>query len=221
MRFYFKLGLVLVTLWKLLPSVVWASQSALVQCMFVHFARLSPCAKALSVTLTHFFVAWTVTISEHRISLESAFWKEFLPSLTTLDQPPSNYAGLVVAAVFKISSKYVGIICSLATRRTLDILKLLKCINKAYPEQSWSHIMKRHSSRVIVTKEHSAGAWAILTKTALEPEPFHFYNSSASLVCSTVLYHNSKLWWSVQNNAVGQGGKQLRWVFAWFHTTLT
>jgi len=45
-----------------------------------------------------------------------------------LDQTPSNCVGLVVVAVFKISSKYVGIVRSLATRRTLGIPKLLKCI---------------------------------------------------------------------------------------------
>jgi len=39
-----------------------------------------------------------------------------------------------VVAVFKISSKYIGITPSLATRRTLGIAKLLKCINKAKPE---------------------------------------------------------------------------------------
>ena len=48
---------------ELLPSVVWPSQSTPAQCMFAHFARLSPCAKTQSVTLTHFFVAQTVTSS--------------------------------------------------------------------------------------------------------------------------------------------------------------
>jgi len=51
-----------------------------------------------------------------------------------------------VVAVFKISSKYVGIIRSLATRRILGIPKLLKCINKAQPEQSRSRVIKKYSS---------------------------------------------------------------------------
>jgi len=64
-----------------------------------------------------------------------------------------------VVAVFKISPKCVGIIRSLAKRRTLGIPKLLKCINKAQPEpeRSRSHVMKKHSS--------GAGAGAMLTKT--------------------------------------------------------
>ena len=37
---------------ELLPSVVWTSQSTLAQRMFAYFARLSPCAKMQSVTLT-------------------------------------------------------------------------------------------------------------------------------------------------------------------------
>jgi len=39
--------------------------------------------------------------------------------------PDFDYAGLVVVAVFKISSKYVGITRSLATRRTRGVPKLL------------------------------------------------------------------------------------------------
>ena len=45
-----------------------------------------------------------------------------------------------------IGSKYVEITPSLATRRTLGTPKLLKCINKAQPERSWSHVLKKHSS---------------------------------------------------------------------------
>jgi len=62
-----------------------------------------------------------------------------------------------VVAVFKISSKYVGITRSLATRRTLGIPKLLKCIIKAQPEPGYEK------------------------KTAAEPEPFHFYKSSTTM----------------------------------------
>jgi len=48
---------------ELLPSVMWPSQSTPAHCMFAHFARPSPCAKTQSVTLTHFFMVQTVTIS--------------------------------------------------------------------------------------------------------------------------------------------------------------
>jgi len=80
----------------------------------------------------HNRVAILVTIRE-QVSPKSDFLKRFLLTPTTQDQTPSDsdYAGL---AVFKISSKYVGIIRSLATRRTLGIPKLLKCIHKAQSE---------------------------------------------------------------------------------------
>jgi len=67
-----------------------------------------------------------------------------------------------VEAVFKIISKYVGIIRSLATR-TLGIPKLLKCINKAQPEPWYETTQLRSRSHVI--KKHSSGAGAMLTKT--------------------------------------------------------
>ena len=127
------------------------------QRMFVHFARLSPCAKMRSVTLTYFFVAQTVTIGKQRIIPESDFLKEFLPTPTNLDQTPSDYPGLVVVVVFKISSKYVGITCSLATRWTLGIPKLLKCISQAQPEPCY----KKHSSGAMLTQTESSGAGAI------------------------------------------------------------
>jgi len=130
---------------ELLPSVVWTSQSTPAQRIFVHFATLCPCAKTQSVTLTHLFVAQTVTTGEQKISPESDLFKEFLPTPTTPGRTPSgsNYVGLVVVAVFKIGSKYVGITRSLATRRTLGIPKLLKCIDKALSEPCY----KKHSSR--------------------------------------------------------------------------
>jgi len=55
--------------------------------------------------------ATLVTIGEQMISSESDFLKRILPTPTTQDQTPSDfdYAGLVVVAGFKISSKYVGI----------------------------------------------------------------------------------------------------------------
>jgi len=115
-------------------------------------------------------VATLVTIGEQKISPKSAFLKRFLPTPATQDQTPSDfdYAGLVVVAVFKISSNYVGITRSLATRRTLGTPKLLKWINKAQPGPCY--------------KKHSAGARAMLTKTGAGA--FHFYKSSAALVLS-------------------------------------
>jgi len=88
-------------------------------------------------------VATLVTVGE-QVSPKSDFLKRFLLTPTTQDQTPSDfdYAGLAVLPVFKISSKYVGITRSLATRRTLGMPKLLKCINKAQPERSRSHVIK-------------------------------------------------------------------------------
>jgi len=54
--------------------VVWTSQSTPAQRMFAHFARLSPCAKTQSVTLTDVFVAQTVTTGKQRISPQSDFF---------------------------------------------------------------------------------------------------------------------------------------------------
>jgi len=109
-------------------------------------------------------VATLVTIGE-QVSPKSDFWKRFLLTPTTQDQTPSDfdYARLAVVAVFEISSKYVGITHSLATRRTLGIPKLLKCINKAQPERSRSHVIKKHSSRAgaMLTKTETSGAGAI------------------------------------------------------------
>jgi len=63
MRFCFKFGLVLVTSDWNSASVMWASQSTPAQCMFAQFARLSPCAKTEGVTVIHFLVVQTATIS--------------------------------------------------------------------------------------------------------------------------------------------------------------
>jgi len=56
------------------------------------FARLSPCAKTESVMLTHFFCG---TNSHNRQAEDQpgvrVFLKDFLPTLTTLDQIPSDY----------------------------------------------------------------------------------------------------------------------------------
>ena len=78
---------------------------------------------------------WSQSASR-RSARSQIFLKEFLPTPTIRDQTPSDfdYAGLVVVAVFKINSKYFGITRSLGTRRTLGILKLLKCIDKAKTE---------------------------------------------------------------------------------------
>ena len=100
---------------------------------------------------------------------------------TTLDQTPSDYAGLVVVAVFKISSKYVRIIRSLATRRTLGIPKLLKCINKAQPESERSGAM--------LWKNTAPELEPCLRKQrAPEPVPSRFYKSSAALLSTTVKF---------------------------------
>jgi len=111
----------------------------------------------------HNRVATLVTIGEQKISPKSDFLKEFLPTPITQDQTPSDfdYADLIVVAVFKLRSKYMGITRSLATRRTLGIPKLLNCINKAQPERS--HVMKKHSSGAgaMLTETESSGAGAI------------------------------------------------------------
>jgi len=80
-----------------------------------------------------------------------------------------------VVAVSKISSKYVGTTRSLATKRTLGIPKLLKCINKAQPELSRSHVIKNTAPEL----EPCLGKHRALEP---EPEPLHFYKSSAALV---------------------------------------
>jgi len=115
-------------------------------------------------------VATLVTVGE-QVSPKSDFLKRFLLTPTTQDQTPSDfdYAGLAVLPVFKISSKYVGITRSLATRRTLGMPKLLKCINKAQPERSRSHVIKNTApelkSEPHFKKKHSSRAGAMLTKT--------------------------------------------------------
>jgi len=70
-----------------------------------------------------------------------------------------------VVAVVKISSKYVGIIYSLATRRALSIPKFLKCINKAQVEPEPCYEKTQLWSRSHVINKHSSGAGAMLTKT--------------------------------------------------------
>jgi len=69
----------------------------------------------------------------------------------------------------------VGITRSLVTRRTLRITKFLRCINKAQPERSgsWSDDIK------ITAPEPEP---CLRKQRASEPEPFHFYKSSAALV---------------------------------------
>jgi len=125
---------------------------------------------------------WSQSASR-RSARSQILLKEFLLTPTTQDQTPSDfdYAGLVVVAVFKISSKYVGITRTLATKRTLGIPKLLKCINKAQPERS--HVKKtqlRSWSRSHVIKKHSSGAVAMLTKTE-SSGAILFCKSSAAL----------------------------------------
>ena len=103
---------------EILPSVVWASQSTPAQRIFAHFVRLSTGAKTQSVTLTDFFVAQTVTIGEQKISPKSDFFKIIFtdsdcsrPNSLRLPRPGSGSS---------ISSKYVGMTRSLATRSVAD-----------------------------------------------------------------------------------------------------
>jgi len=123
---------------------------------------------------------WSQSASR-RSARSQILLKEFLLTPTTQDQTPSDfdYAGLVVVAVFKISSKYVGITRSLATRRTLGIPKLLKCINKAQAEPERS----RSRSHVIKNTAPELEPEPFLRKQrAPEPEPLHFCKSSAALL---------------------------------------
>jgi len=82
--------------------------------------RISSNSDILQITFTH--SDYSRTNSFHKL----------VPTPTT--RPGSGSS---------ISSKYVGIIRSLATKRTLGIRKLLKCINKALQERSWnrSHVI--------------------------------------------------------------------------------
>jgi len=107
--------------------------------MFAHFVRLSPCAKTQNVTLTHFFVAQTVTIGEQKISPKSDIFKIiFTDSCYSV---PNSFRLARPGSGSSISLKYVGITRSLATRRTPGIPKLLKFINKAQPERSGAGAM--------------------------------------------------------------------------------
>jgi len=110
----------------------------------------------------HNRVTTLVTIGEQKISSKSDFLKEFLPTPATQDQTPSNfdYAGLAVVAVFKTSSKYVGITRSLATR-TLGIPKLLKSINKAQPE--WNHVIKNTAPEPCLRWFHTESGYGLRT----------------------------------------------------------
>jgi len=120
----------------------------------------------------HKRVATLVIIGEQNISPKSDFLKRIFTDSDYSRPTPSDfaYAGLVVVvAVFKISSKYIGITRSLATRRTLGIPKLLKCINKAQPEPCYKNTQLRSRSHAYENR-------------VPEPEPFHFDKSSAALL---------------------------------------
>ena len=75
------------------------------------------------------------------------------------------------------SSKYVGITGSLVTRMTLGIPKLLKCINKAQPERSRSHVIKNTAPEPEP---------CLRKQKAPEPESIRLYESSAALVLRLV-----------------------------------
>jgi len=89
-----------------------------------------------------------------------------------LDQTPSDYAGLVVVAVFKISSKYVGITWSLATR-TRRITKLLKCITKTQsePEPCYKKTQLWSRSHAYENRELRSRSHFIFTTA---PQPWFF-----------------------------------------------
>jgi len=109
----------------------------------------------------HNRVATLVKIGEQTISPKSGFLKEFLPIPITQDQTPSefDYTGLIVVEVFKISSKYIAITRSLATRRTLGIPKLLKCINKAQPEPRYEKTQLRSWSLSQAYENRELRSW--------------------------------------------------------------
>ena len=84
-----------------------------------------------------------------------------------------------------ISSKYVGITRSLATRRTLGIPKLLKCINKAQPEPCCKKKNTAPEQEPCLRKQRAP---------ELEPEPIHFYKSSETLLqCENITAVSYKL----------------------------
>ena len=165
MRFYFKVGLVVVTSNCGITAEYGVDKSvntsAAHVCAFWETKSLCKNAKCDAYALF-------CDTNSHNRRAEDRPWvgfflKEFLPTPTTLDQTPSdyNYAGLVVAAVFKISSKYVVITRLHARGRTLGLPKLLKCINKAQPEwnRSRSHLQSEwNRSRSHFIKKHSSGA---------------------------------------------------------------
>jgi len=127
--------------------------------------RLSPCAKTQSVTLTDFFVAQTFTIGEQKISPKSVIFKRIFtdsyysgPNSFRLPRPGSGSS---------ISSKYVGITCSLATR-TLRIPKVLKCINKAQSVPCYKKAQLRSRSHFIFTR--APQPWKKVQSSQLIPE---------------------------------------------------
>ena len=136
--------------WRAFQVCYWLFLNILYVCFFF---------KVNSEGFLHNTVATLVTIGSRRSARSRIFWKEFLPTRTTQNQTPSNYAGLIVVEVFKISSKYVGITCSLAAKRTLGISKLLKCINRAQPEPCY----KKTSSGAgaMLMKTETSGLWAM------------------------------------------------------------
>jgi len=101
-----------------------------------------------------------------------------------------------VVAVFKISSKYVGITRSLATRRILGIPKLLKCINKTLqdPERSRSHVKKTQlrswsRSHAYENRELRSRSRFIFTR---DPQPCSLHVSPCVLFSWTLAYSNIK-----------------------------
>ena len=167
------LGLILVTsdLEITVDCIVWISQSIPPQRIFAHFERLSPCAKTRSVALADFFVAQTVIIGGQKISPKSyIFLNNFTDSYYSR---PNSFRLHRPGSGSSISSKYVGITRSLATRKKLGIPKVLKWINKAQPEPEPFQKNTAQEPEPCLRKQRAPET---------EPEPIQFYNSSAALV---------------------------------------
>jgi len=113
----------------------------------------------------HNRVATLVTIGKQKISPKSDFFKRIF---TDSNYSRPNFFRLRLrrpgsgSSVF--SSKYVGIARSLATRRTLGILKLLKCINTAQPEPCYKKTQLRSRSRSHVYENRERRSHFIFTR---------------------------------------------------------
>ena len=136
MRFYFMLGLVLVTSDSGITAECAVNMpvntSTAHICAFCETRSLCKNAKCDAYGL------FCGTNSCNRRAEDQPGVWFFLRIFTDSDYSrPNSFRPPRPGSGSSISSKYVRIIRSLATR-TLGIPKLLKCINKAQPERSWS-----------------------------------------------------------------------------------